>query len=127
MEFLEYAYLQIGRDEEAQAIIAKAKAISQSEVDPRYGDYYAIVQARFPTMFAIETRDWQAAAHAELVVGDDGWGRGLTLLAHAIAAGHLRDRALAKAHAASDRGLHETADEGATASPIGHRGSGISG
>ena len=52
------------------------------------------MQARFPTMFAIETRDWQAAAHAKLM-GDDGWGRGLTLLAHAIAAGHLRDRALA--------------------------------
>jgi hypothetical protein len=96
MEFLEYAYLQIGRDKEARAIIAEAKAIPQSEVDPRYGNYYAIVQARFPTMFAIETGDWQAAAHAQPIVRDDGWGRGLTLLAHAVAAGHLRDRALAK-------------------------------
>jgi hypothetical protein len=95
MEFLEYAYLQIGRQEEARAIIAEAKTISQSEVDPRYGNYYAIVQARFPTMFAIETGDWQAAARARAIVGDDGWGRGLTLLAHAVAAGHLRDRALA--------------------------------
>ena len=97
MEFLEYAYLQIGRDEEAQAIIAEAKTIPQSAIDPRYGNYYAIVQARFPTMFAIETGDWQAAAHAQTIVGDDGWGRGLTLLAHAVAAGHLRDRALANA------------------------------
>ena len=97
MEFLEYAYLQIGHDQEARAIIAEAKTIPQSEVDPRYGNYYAIVQARFPTMFAIETGDWQAAAHAQLIAGDDGWGRGLTLLAHAIAAGHLRDAALAKA------------------------------
>lgn len=97
MEFLEYAYLQIGRDEEAQAIIAEAKTIPQSEVDPRYGNYYAIVQARFPTTFAIETRDWRTAAHAQPIVGDDGWGRGLTLLAHAVAAGHLRDGALANA------------------------------
>jgi tetratricopeptide (TPR) repeat protein len=97
MEFLEYAYLQIGHDNEAQAIIAEASTIPQSEVDPRYGNYYTIVQARFPTMFAIETRDWRTAARAEPIVGDDGWGRGLTLLAHAIAAGHLRDRALAKA------------------------------
>jgi hypothetical protein len=96
MEFLEYAYLQIGRDEEARAIVVEAKTVPQSEVDPRYGNYYATVQARFPTMFAIETGDWQAAAHAELM-GDDGWGRGLALLAHAIAAGHLRDRASAKA------------------------------
>lgn len=97
MEFLEYAYLQIGRDEEAQAIIAEAKTIPQSEIDPRYGNYYAIVQARFPTMFAIETADWQAAAQAQPMAGDDGSGQGLTLLAHAIAAGHLRDRALANA------------------------------
>jgi tetratricopeptide (TPR) repeat protein len=97
MEFLEYAYLQIGRDDEAKAILAEAKTIPHSEVDPRYGNYYAIVQARFPTMFAIETHDWRAAAHAQPLVGDEGWGRGLALLAHAIAAGHLRDRALAKA------------------------------
>jgi hypothetical protein len=96
MEFLEYAYLQIGHNEEAQAIIAEAKTVPRVEVDSRYGNYYATVQARFPTMFAIENRDWQAAAHAPLTVGDDGWGRGLTLLAHAVAAGHLRDRALAE-------------------------------
>jgi hypothetical protein len=96
MEFLEYAYLQIGHDEEARAIIAEAKTVPQSEVDPRYGNYYATVQARFPTMFAVETHDWRTAAHAKLT-GDDGWGRGLTLLTHAVAAGHLRDRPLAKA------------------------------
>jgi hypothetical protein len=97
MEFLEYAYLQTGHDEEARTIIAEAKTISHSEVDPRYGNYYAIVQARFPTMFAIETHDWHMAAQSEPIEGDDGSGRGLTLLAHAIAAGHLRDRALASA------------------------------
>jgi tetratricopeptide (TPR) repeat protein len=97
MEFLEYAYLQTGHDEEAKAIITEAKTIPQSEVDPKYGNYYATVQARFPTMFAIETRDWQAAAHADLTADDGGWDRGRALLAHAIAAGHLRDRALANA------------------------------
>jgi len=97
MEFLEYAYLQIGHDDEARAIIAEAKAIPQSEVDPRYGNYYAVVESRFPAMFAIETHDWRMAAHSEPIEGDDGSGRGLTLLAHAIAAGHLRDRALASA------------------------------
>ena len=96
MEFLEYAYLQIGHDEEARAIMMEAKTVPPSEVDSRYGNYFATVQARFPTMLAIETGDWQAAAHAHTGAGDDGWGRGLTLLAHAIAAGHLRDSALAK-------------------------------
>jgi hypothetical protein len=97
MEFLEYAYLQTGHDEEAKAIIAEAKTIPQSEVDPKYRNYYPTVQARFPTMLAIETRDWQAAAHADLTADDGGWDRGRALFAHAIAAGHLRDRALANA------------------------------
>jgi hypothetical protein len=97
MEFLEYAYLQIGQDDDARAIIAEAKTILRAEVDSRYGNYYATVQARFPTMFAIETHDWIAAARSEALAGDEGSGRGLTLLAHAIAAGHLRDHVLAKA------------------------------
>jgi hypothetical protein len=97
MEFLEYAYLQIGHDDEARAIIAEAKTIKASEVDPRYASYYPIVEARFPALFAIETRDWATAAHLEPAPGDDGAGRGLTLLAHAIAAGHLHDRSLARA------------------------------
>jgi hypothetical protein len=97
MEFLEYAYLQIGLDDEARAIIAEAKTIPRSGVDPRYDNYYTIVEARFPTTFAIETGDWRTAARAQPIAGDAGWGLGLTLLAHAMAAGHLRDRALAKA------------------------------
>jgi hypothetical protein len=94
MEFLEYAYLQIGHDEEARAIMAEAETVASTEVDSRYGNYYGTVQARFPTMFAIETGDWRTAAQEQLT-GDEGSGRGLTLLAHAIAAGHLRDRELA--------------------------------
>ena len=126
MEFLEYAYLQIGHDQEARAIIAEAKTIPQSEVDPRYGNYYAIVQARFPTMFAIETGDWQAAAHAQLIAGDDGWGRGLTLLVTPLQLGTSECR-VGEGHAACNRGLHETTDEGTTATPIGHGGGGVSG
>jgi tetratricopeptide (TPR) repeat protein len=112
MEFLEYAYLQIGHDEEARAIIAEGKTIPQSEVDPRYGTYYAIVQARFPTMFAIETHDWHMAAHAEPIEGDYGSGRWLTLLSHAIAAGHLRDRALANATLKATQVLAEEQSKG---------------
>ena len=97
MEFLEYAYLQTGQYEEAKAIVFEAKTIPPSEVDPRYASYFAIVQARFSTMFATETRDWHSAAIAQPIAGDNGWGGGLTLLAHAAAAGHLRDRALARA------------------------------
>jgi tetratricopeptide (TPR) repeat protein len=91
MEFLEYAYLQIGHDDEAQAIVAAAKTVKQSDVDSRYSDYYPIVEARVPALFAIETQNWTMAMNLQTNPGADSFGDELTLLARAIAAGHLHD------------------------------------
>jgi tetratricopeptide (TPR) repeat protein len=95
MEFLEYAYLQIGHDNDAQAIMAEAKTISEADVDSRYGSYYPVVQTRFRTIYAIETKDWVAAARMAPTPGGEDAGEGLTLLTHAMAAGHLKNRTLA--------------------------------
>jgi len=95
MEFLEYAYLQVGDDEKARAILHEAGTVLQAAVDPRYADYYPIVQARYPALFAIETQNWEMAARLKLIAPEDRESAGVTLLAHAIAAGHLHDRALA--------------------------------
>ncbi|HEV8018837.1 MAG TPA: hypothetical protein VGP32_09800 [Steroidobacteraceae bacterium] len=91
MEFLEYAYLQIGHDEEAQAIVAEAAAVTPAEVDARYPDYYATVEARFPALYAIETHDWTMAAKLTPIAGGDAYSQALTLLAHVTAAGHRHD------------------------------------
>ena len=93
MEFLEYAYLQIGHDNEAQAIVDEAKTVKRSDVDPRYPTYYAIVQARYPALLSIETHNWTMAAQLQPIAGADTLSEGLTLLAHAVAAGHRRDSA----------------------------------
>jgi hypothetical protein len=90
-EFLEYAYLQIGHDNEAQAIVDEARAVKFSDVDPRYPTYYAIVQARYPALLSIETHNWTMAARLQPIAGADTFSEGLTLLAHAVAAGHQRD------------------------------------
>jgi hypothetical protein len=95
MEFLEYAYLQVGDDEKARAILAEAGTVSQAAVDRRYAEYYPIVQARYPALFAIETQNWEMAAHLKLIAPEDRDSAGVTLLAHAVAAGHLQDRTLA--------------------------------
>jgi tetratricopeptide (TPR) repeat protein len=91
MEFLEYAYLQIGHDDEARAIVTEGPSAKQSDVDPRYPTYYADVEARYPALFAIETRDWTMAASLKPIDGGDWVSQGRTLLAHAVAAGHLHD------------------------------------
>lgn len=92
MEFLEYAYLQLGRDEEAKAILVEAGSIQPSDVDPRYPGFYAVVEARYPSIYAIETHDWKMAATLEPMPGTSPNSRAMTLLARAEAAGHLHDR-----------------------------------
>jgi tetratricopeptide (TPR) repeat protein len=89
MEFLEYAYLQTGQYEEARTIVGEARTVPSADV--RYPDYYGTVQARFSMLLAVETRDWALAATLEPVDGAHWFSHALTLLAHAIAAGHQRD------------------------------------
>jgi tetratricopeptide (TPR) repeat protein len=102
MEFLVYAYLQTGRDEQAHALVVEAATVKASDVDPRVVEnFYASAEARFPVLFCIETQDWTTAA--QLVPLKDGlWFKQQpTLLAHAIAAGHLHDAQAGKAAAAA--------------------------
>jgi tetratricopeptide (TPR) repeat protein len=91
MEFLEYAYLQIGHDDEARAIVTEGSTVKQSDVDPRYPSYYADVEARYPALLAIETQNWAMAASLKPIEGGDWVSQSQTLLAHAVAAAHLHD------------------------------------
>jgi tetratricopeptide (TPR) repeat protein len=107
MEFLEYAYLQIGHDDQARAIVTEGSTVKQSGVDPRYPSYYADVEARYPAVFAIETRDWAMAASLKPIEGGDWVSQSQTLLAHAVAAAHLHDAQGAQAAAQSIESLTE--------------------
>ena len=95
MEFLEYAYLQSGRFDEARAIVDEARTVRKE--DSNYADYYDSVESRFSLLLAIETRDWAMAARLEPLPGTHWFGETLTVLARAIAAGHLRDAGAGKA------------------------------
>jgi tetratricopeptide (TPR) repeat protein len=105
MEFLEYAYLQIGHDDEARAIVTEGSTVKQSDVDPRYPSYYADVEARYQALFAIETRNWAMAASLKAIEGGDWVSQSQTLLAHAVAAAHLHDAQGAQAAAESIESL----------------------
>lgn len=96
MEFLEYGFLQLGLFDQARAIWTEAQTVRRQDVDPRYPTYYGSAQSRFPSLFAIETRDWKLASSLKPVEGADWGGQGQTLLANAMAAGHLDDMQLAK-------------------------------
>jgi tetratricopeptide (TPR) repeat protein len=90
IDFLEYAYLQSGQYSQAAGIAAEAKTVKESDVDPRFPNYYAIVEARYPVLLAIETEDWNMAANLKLQ-GPNWFTQAQGLLAHAVAAGHLHD------------------------------------
>lgn len=99
MEFLEYAYLQSGQFEQARAIANEALTVR--EADTSYPDYYYSVESRFPMLLAIETHDWAGAAHLEPMPDAHWFGEALTVLAHAVAAGHLHDANAGKAAASA--------------------------
>ena len=62
LDYLEYAYLQIGDDAAARALLAEAAA-ARSFDDPTFAAGYAL--AAIPARFALERRDWKAAAQLE--------------------------------------------------------------
>ena len=91
MDFLEYAYLQIGDDSKAEAIVAKAMAVRPDEMDPGFGGFLGYVHAHFPAVFALETRDWKSAEALVAPAAADPGNQAITYWARAVAAGHLRD------------------------------------
>jgi tetratricopeptide (TPR) repeat protein len=96
MEFLEYAFLQVGLFDEAKAVMIEAQSVRRADVDPRYPTYFGSAQSRLPALYAIETREWAMAAALQPAEGADWSGQSQTLLANAVAAGHLRDVQLAE-------------------------------
>jgi tetratricopeptide (TPR) repeat protein len=98
LDFLIYAYLQVGDDASAKAMLDDINAVKQSELDPEYTDYAESAQAGFAATYAIERRQWKDAlalqpnphASASYTQASIYWGR-------AIAAGHLHDAAAAEA------------------------------
>jgi hypothetical protein len=96
MDFLEYAYLQTGDDENAQGQIARLKAFPRQEVEADYRDYYDNMLTSFLARYAIERRQWKEALALKPLEGATPGIQAETWWAHAVAAGHLRDAAAAQ-------------------------------
>jgi hypothetical protein len=62
LDYLEYAYLQIGDEAAARQVLAEASAAKTID-DPAFQAGYAL--AAIPARFALERRDWKAAAQLE--------------------------------------------------------------
>jgi tetratricopeptide (TPR) repeat protein len=93
MDFLEYAYLQIGEDSKAKAMVEDLGDIKPEDLVSAPKDYLNRSRAHFPAIYALETRDWKGATALEPPVGAEPYVQAITYWAQAVGAGHLRDAA----------------------------------
>jgi hypothetical protein len=72
MDYLEYAYLQTGRDTEARGVRDAAARAQQFDRDELAAAYAAVA---IPARLALERRDWKAASSLELRPANFSWGK----------------------------------------------------
>jgi len=97
IDFLEYAYLQSGDDAAAKAMAERVRSYHRNDLEPDLRDFYDYAVTHFPSMYAIERRDWNGAL-ALTAAGDlQPSARSIIDWAHAIAAGHLKNVNAARA------------------------------
>ena len=70
LDYLEYAYLQIGDEAEARRVLEEA-ATAKTFDEPNFAAPYAL--AAIPARWTLERRDWMAAAELEPPVADFPW------------------------------------------------------
>ncbi len=96
MDFLEYAYLQIGDDASAKATMEQIEAIRLEKMDPEFENYLLALQAEGAAKYALERRQWKEALALRPIAGAPSQVQLVTYWGRAIAAGHLHDAAAAQ-------------------------------
>jgi len=97
MDFLNYAYLQIGEDDKAREVIAKLATMQAGHMEGHdMDDYFDRAKAEFPSTYALETRNWKQAAELEPAKGAAPQNAATTYWARAIGSARLKDAAAAK-------------------------------
>ncbi|MGA8492065.1 MAG: hypothetical protein WB711_16685 [Terriglobales bacterium] len=96
MDFLEYAYLQIGEDGKAKAIANGLGNVREQDMDKGLDGYLNQMRAHFPAMYALERHQWKEAVALQPPPGAEPENQQITYWARAVGAGHLRDAAVAQ-------------------------------
>ena len=96
MDFLEYAYLQIGDDARAKALVEEVASIKRENVEPEFRYYLNAMLTGFPARYALERRQWKDALALQPPADIEPYSQAVTYWAQAIAAGHLHHAAAAR-------------------------------
>jgi tetratricopeptide (TPR) repeat protein len=120
-DFLLYAYLQAGQDAHAREILDQsARILDHFEHMPNMADKYMTgmfpyYRTEYPTIYALEMRDWKGAAALEPVAGASPEIQTQTYWTRAIAHGHLHQAQEARADLAAHDALDEKIRQGKNA------------
>jgi tetratricopeptide (TPR) repeat protein len=96
LDFLEYAYVQIGDDASAKAAIERIALIRPEQMDPEFENYLLVRQAEGPAKYALERRQWKEALGLQPNAGAPPDVQLVTYWGRAVAAGHLHDAVAAQ-------------------------------
>lgn len=110
LDYLEYAYLQLGDDRKAREVFDEVAKASRFD-EANFAAGYAL--AAVPARYALERRDWKAAAAlappaAELPWERFSYARGITDFANALGAARTGDLDRARKALAALQALHAT-------------------
>lgn len=120
-DFLLYAYLQAGQDAHAREILDQsARILDHFEHMPNMADKYMTgmfpyYRTEYPTIYALEMRDWKGAAALEPVADASPEIQTQTYWTRAIAHGHLHQAQEARADLAAHDALDEKIRQGKNA------------
>jgi tetratricopeptide (TPR) repeat protein len=95
MDYLIYAYLQIGREADAMKVIDDAKAMKAMHMGSMDRDMQAFAMSKFPAMYALELHRWKEAAALPVIEKATSGDRAYTYWAKAIGAARSGDIAAA--------------------------------
>jgi len=95
MDFLNYAYLQVGEDDKAKAIVTKVQTMNPMAGHDMH-DYLDMARAGFPATYELEMRHWKEAAALDPASAAKPENVATTYWARAVGSGHLHDAESAK-------------------------------
>jgi tetratricopeptide (TPR) repeat protein len=95
MDFLNYAYLQVGEDNKAREIVAKVQSMNPAAGHDMH-EYLDMARAGFPATYEIEMRHWKEAAALDPAAAKEPENVATIYWARAIGSGQLHEAAAAK-------------------------------
>lgn len=97
MDFLNYAYLQVGEDDKSREIIAKLPTMQAGHMEGHdMHEYFDRAEAEYPATYALETRNWKQASSLQPAENAAPENAAVTYWARAIGSARLKDSAAAK-------------------------------